>query len=51
MPYILEFAALKYVFDQFGSIIWGFPVEVETDCIALHDTLLNDKPSVVHARW
>jgi hypothetical protein len=43
--------ALKYAFDQFGSIIWGFPVEIETDCIALRDTLLNDKLSIVHARW
>jgi len=50
-PYLLEFAALKYAFDQFGGTIWGFPVEVETDCIALRDTLLNDKLSVVHARW
>jgi len=50
-PYLLEFAALKYAFDQFGGTIWGFPVEIETDCIALRDTLLNDKLSVIHARW
>jgi len=33
--YLLEFAALKYAFDQFGGTIWGFPVEIETDCITL----------------
>lgn len=50
-PYLLEFTALKYTFNQFGSIVWGFPVEIEMDCIALRDMLLNDKPSVVHAHW
>lgn len=50
-PYLLEFAALKFAFDQFGATVWGFPVEIETDCIALRDTLTNDKLSVVHARW
>jgi len=50
-PYLLEFAALKFAFDQFGSTIWGFPIEVETDCIALRDTLLSDKLSLTHARW
>jgi hypothetical protein len=50
-PYLLKFVALKFVFDQFGSTVWGFPVEVETDCIALRDMLLSDKLSVVHAHW
>lgn len=26
-PYLLKFAALKFTFDQFGSTVWGFPVE------------------------
>jgi len=50
-PYILEFAALKFGIDHFSDTVWGFPVEVETDCIALRDTLCNDKLSLVHARW
>jgi transposase InsO family protein len=49
--YLLEFAALKYAFDQFGGTIWGFPVKIEMDCIALQDTLLSDKASMVHAHW
>lgn len=50
-PFILEFAALKFSLDKFSDIIWGFPVELETDCQALRDHLLNDKISSVHARW
>lgn len=50
-PYILEFAALKLALDQFSDIIWGSPVEIETDCQALRDTLLSPKLSIAHARW
>jgi len=31
-PFLLEFAALKFGLDHFSDIIWGFPVEIETDC-------------------
>jgi hypothetical protein len=48
-PFLLEFAALKFALDKFLDIIWGFPIEIETDCQALKDTLLSDKPSTVHA--
>ena len=34
-PFLLEFAALKFGLDKFSDTIWGFPVEVETDCQAL----------------
>ena len=34
-PFLLEFAALKFALDKFNNIIWGFPVEIETDCKAL----------------
>ena len=34
-PFILEFAALKHTLDKFGDTIWGYPVELETDCQAL----------------
>jgi hypothetical protein len=50
-PFLLEFAALKYSFDKFSDIVYGFPVEVETDCQALCDILLSDKLSATHARW
>ena len=50
-PYVLEFAALKFGFDHFSDTVWGFPVQIETDCIALRDTLCNNKLLLVHARW
>lgn len=50
-PYILEFVALKFGFDHFSNIIWGFHMEIETDCIALWDTFCNNKLSTVHTRW
>jgi hypothetical protein len=49
-PFLLEFAALKFVLDKFSDIIWGFPVEIEMDCQALRDTLLSEKLSAVHTR-
>jgi hypothetical protein len=33
------------------DIVWGFPVEIETDCQALRDVLLNDHMNVAHAQW
>jgi transposase InsO family protein len=50
-PFLLEFAALKFGLDKFSDITWGFPIEIETDCQALRDHLLNDKLSATHARW
>ncbi|CAA7271056.1 unnamed protein product [Cyclocybe aegerita] len=50
-PFILEFAALKYSLDKFSDVVWGFPVELETDCQALQDHLLNGKINSTHARW
>ena len=50
-PFLLEFVALKYSFDKFSDIIHGYPVEIETDCQALRDVLMNDKLSATHARW
>ena len=50
-PFLLEFAGLKFALDKFSDVIWGFPVEVETDCQALRDHLMNDKLSATHARW
>jgi len=49
--YLLEFTALKFSLDKFLSIIWGFPVEIETDCSAMKDTLLNQPLNVPHTRW
>lgn len=50
-PFLLEFAALKFALDKFSDTIWGFPVELETDCQALRDVLVNDKLNPAHARW
>ena len=50
-PFLLEFAALKFGLDRFADITWGFPIEIETDCQALRNHLLNDKLSATHARW
>lgn len=50
-PYLLEFAGLKFALDKFDDIIFGFPVEVKTDCIALRDTLLSEKLNTTHTRW
>ncbi|OJT14657.1 Retrovirus-related Pol polyprotein from transposon opus [Trametes pubescens] len=49
--FISEFAALKFGLDKFTDIVWGFPVELETDCQALRDVLSNDKLTSTHARW
>ena len=48
-PFLLEFAALKYSFNKFSDVIYGYPMEVETDCQALRDILLSDKLSATHA--
>ena len=50
-PFILEFAALKHSLDKFSDIIWGYPVELETDCQALRDHLLSSTLNSTHARW
>lgn len=50
-PFLLEFAVLKFALDKFSSIIWGFPVEIETDCQALHDVIMSGKLNATHARW
>jgi len=36
-PFLLEFAALKFAFDKFSDIVYGYPVKVRTDCQALRD--------------
>ena len=51
MPFILEFAALKHCLDKFRDVIWGYPVELETDCQALRDHLLSTTLNSTHARW
>ena len=50
-PYILEFAVLKFRLDHFSETIWGFPVEVEMDCLVLHDTMHRDHLNWTHAQW
>ena len=50
-PYDLEFAALKFGLDHFSDTVWGFPIEIKTDCRAMKDTLCNDVLNLHHARW
>ena len=50
-PFMLEFAALKFALDKFDDTIWGFPVEIETDCQALRDVLVSPELNATHARW
>ena len=50
-PYLLEFAALKFSLDKFSNDIGGYPIEIETDCKALRDTIVNNKLNATHARW
>jgi hypothetical protein len=50
-PYLLEFATLKFSLDKFSNVVGGYPIEIETDCKALHDTIINNKLNATHARW
>ena len=50
-PFLLEFAALKFAFDKFLDIVYGYLVKVRMDCQALCDVIMNDKLSATHARW
>ncbi|QRV91923.1 Retrovirus-related Pol polyprotein from transposon opus [Ceratobasidium sp. AG-Ba] len=51
IPFLLEFAALKFALDEFDSIIFGCPIELETDCKALANLLGNEKLNLTHERW
>ena len=48
---MLEFAALKFALDDFDSMIYRSPIEIDTDCQALRDILLNKKQSLTHVGW
>ena len=50
-PFLMEFMALKFRLDKFNYIIWGSPVEIEMDCQALRDVLLNNELNATHAHW
>lgn len=50
-PFILEFAALKHTLDKLDDIIWRYPIELETDCQALHNHLLSSTLNSTHAHW
>ncbi|VDC07025.1 unnamed protein product [Peniophora sp. CBMAI 1063] len=50
-PFLLELAALKFTLDKFSDIIWGFPIELETDCQALRDVIRSKKLNAHYARW
>lgn len=48
-PFLLEFAALKLSLDEFAPYIYRAPIEIEMDCQALHDCLVQEKMSVHHS--
>ena len=50
-PFLLEFTALKFSLDKFEPYIYGSPLEIETDCQALWDCLLQEKMSMHHSHW
>ena len=50
-PYLLKFAALKFSLNKFTDTISGYPVEIETDCQALWDTIINNNLYSTHAWW
>ncbi|PSR72495.1 hypothetical protein PHLCEN_2v11634 [Hermanssonia centrifuga] len=50
-PFLLELAALKFALDKFSDVVWGFPIEMETNCSALRYVLTNDKLNDTHSRW
>ena len=50
-PYFLEFAALKFSLDKFANTISGYPVELETNCQVLRDTIINNNLNSTHAQW
>src|SRR6266481_1777346 len=50
-PFLLDFAALKFALDKFDHLTYGSQIEIETDCQALCDVLLNKRQSTTHTRW
>ena len=48
-PFLLEFAALKFALDEFYHLTYRLQIEIETDCQALRDILLNKRQSATHA--
>jgi hypothetical protein len=50
-PFLLEFAALKFCLDEFEAYTYGSPIEIETDCQALCDTLMRERLNSHHSRW
>ncbi|QRV88070.1 Retrovirus-related Pol polyprotein from transposon opus [Ceratobasidium sp. AG-Ba] len=50
IPFLLEFAALKFACDEFDSLIFGQPIELEMDCKALADLLGREKLNSTHER-
>ncbi|QRV74718.1 Retrovirus-related Pol polyprotein from transposon opus [Ceratobasidium sp. AG-Ba] len=51
IPFLLEFAALKFAMDELDPIIFGREIEIETDCKALAELLGNGKTNSTHERW
>lgn len=45
---MLEFATPKFTLNKFKDIIWGFSVEIKTDCQALWDILVSIDLNTTH---
>ena len=50
-PYLLEFTVLKCSLNRFSDTIAGYPVEIETNCQAVWDTIINNKLNSMHTHW
>jgi hypothetical protein len=50
-PFLLKFTALKYSLNKFSDVIHGYPLELETDCQAPWDIILNDKLNATYTQW
>lgn len=50
-PFLLEFAALKFVLDKFADLTFGSPIMLVTDCRALRDWLVSERLNTTHAQW
>lgn len=49
--FLLNFAALKFALDEYDSIIYSQPIELEMDCKVLADLLGNNKLNLTHEQW
>lgn len=49
--FLLELVAVKWALDKFEKYLYGQPIELVVNCIALGGILRNKKVAPHHARW